>query len=307
MEPAHVQQLETSVIGVVGWSPDERTFAWRGERVTTRSDPEGSWDVGRAVEGHTLSIDGEQRTWVLQLEGDTSDLGVTPDAAGFAPIERVASRHRAPTAGVQAWYEGVRVPLDGRWLFAEPTEELASPEDPRIPVSKPSADTNTAAVTWSRCAARPRLALVFDDWTAVPYGGGPVPGWIQAIDSPSGRWFAVVAAVNPYWHMRSGHLAGRGAVALVPAGFETQLLRAPGQEAVAQELRAALTPDWVVVDVSEALKQRERSVVYAAAGREEAAARLASRIPGGASVEPLTWEVPQACLVVALGASAVAR
>lgn len=309
MQPAHVQQVETSVVGVVGWSPDERTFAWRGELAVTRDLEEYAEDAGRAVLGHTLSTAGEQRSWVVQVEGDVGELPQPLDPTGFAAVEQVAGWHRAAPEGLSAYYQGVPVPMDGRWLFAEPPDEDGPDRepDPRIPLGDDASYAGAAVVTWSRCAKRDRIALEFRGWTWVPYSGDPVPGWIRGFPSPSGRWIAVVAAANPYWHMRSGYSAARGGVALVPAGFETQVLRKAAQAEVAERLKTELSPDWVVVEVADALGARDRSVVYAAAGREEEAALLASRIPGGASVEPLTWDVPQACLVVALGASAGER
>ncbi len=51
---------------------------------------------------------------------------------------------------------------------------------------------------------------------------------------------------------------------------------------------------------------RNRSVVYAAKGNEMDAARIAAALPGGATVEPLTWTA-QFDVVVALGHSAQGR
>ena len=50
-------------------------------------------------------------------------------------------------------------------------------------------------------------------------------------------------------------------------------------------------------------KARDASVVYSAAGSEEAAARIAAAIPGGATVDKLSWET-QADVVVAIGKTA---
>ena len=302
MQPAFVQGIDDSVIEVVGWAPDERSFAWRGEQVTSRDEAEYSTDVGRATLGRSLSVDGAQHTWVVQVEGEVEGLPGPPDAAGFAAVEAVASRHHRDPGGLRAYYDGVPVPLGADLLFAAPPtgEDTEPPRDdlPRVDGD----DAGTLAVTWSRCAARPRIALRTDRWTWTPYAGDPVPGWVSAFRSPSGRWMAVVASIHPYWHMRAGFRPAGGAVALVPTGPETQLLVPPGAAPdTVRALADGLSPDFVVVDVGQALQRRARSVVFAAPGQEEPAKALAARIPGGATVEPLTWEVPQACLVVALG------
>jgi hypothetical protein len=63
---------------------------------------------------------------------------------------------------------------------------------------------------------------------------------------------------------------------------------------------AGLTPAFV----GKALKAREKSAVYFGEGFKAQADQIAAALPGGASVEKLTWKSP-ADVVVAVGASAV--
>lgn len=58
----------------------------------------------------------------------------------------------------------------------------------------------------------------------------------------------------------------------------------------------------VVTGTDQALKARATSVVYAAEGQEDFAATVAKAIPGGATVEKLTWQT-EAEVVVAAGNS----
>ena len=67
--------------------------------------------------------------------------------------------------------------------------------------------------------------------------------------------------------------------------------------------KAVKVADSVAVQVEQALKERDASVVYAAPGLEAEAARAAAAIPGGAKVDKLNWKV-NAELVVALGKTA---
>lgn len=76
---------------------------------------------------------------------------------------------------------------------------------------------------------------------------------------------------------------------------------APGTEAKAA---AALdTAGFAVTSWEAAQAKRATSVVYAGKGQEALAKKLAEALPGGATVEPLTWKA-KVDVVVALGSSA---
>jgi hypothetical protein len=73
----------------------------------------------------------------------------------------------------------------------------------------------------------------------------------------------------------------------------------------AEKISAALAKaGFTVLKVSAAKKPRDKSVVFAAAGHEAEAKKLAAAVPGGAEVQTLDWKSPLD-LVVALGPDAV--
>ena len=244
-------------------------------------------------------------------------------AAAFTARIATASRHRDGWSGELGQLElrlGDRgVPRGPRGVFHQPGEELVEQwGETAVAFSRDAADDRQllggsrvtspfpADVTYRRCAERPRSVLPMW-WPAVPMVVVPVAGWVDAFVKPDGAWLAVVVSAEPFAHMRAGRLARRGAVALVPTGPETQLLHPAGASAEAvAAFGASLSPSFVVTHVGEAKAERATSVVYAAEGWEEAALALTAEVPGGAVVEPLTWSVPTACLVVALGSSAEA-
>jgi hypothetical protein len=82
---------------------------------------------------------------------------------------------------------------------------------------------------------------------------------------------------------------------------ENKILSKVARPAAAAVAKAGLTPAFV----GKALKARDRSVVYFGDGFKEHADKIAAALPGGATVEKLSWKTP-ADLVVAVGSSAVA-
>jgi hypothetical protein len=74
-------------------------------------------------------------------------------------------------------------------------------------------------------------------------------------------------------------------------------------EAAAVDRVDAALRDLGLIQRAPAKAERQVSVVYAASGYEADAAVIASRIPGGATVEPLSWRATQH-VVVAVGTSA---
>jgi hypothetical protein len=68
--------------------------------------------------------------------------------------------------------------------------------------------------------------------------------------------------------------------------------------------KAAEGAGLTVVFTGKAKQPRDSTIVYAAEGFEEVASRAAAAMPGGATVEALSWEVA-ADVVVAVGKSAL--
>lgn len=89
-----------------------------------------------------------------------------------------------------------------------------------------------------------------------------------------------------------------------PQTRSIQLLTLPGV-APAPYVAALRGLGWYGILTGEALAKRKGSVVYHRPEAADAAATLAAQLPGGATVEPLTWDAPTP-LVVALGSAAPA-
>jgi hypothetical protein len=132
--------------------------------------------------------------------------------------------------------------------------------------------------------------------------GSYQPGRVEVFWSPDGRRAAFVT--NWGWVMPEN--PGHGEVLFVPAaGPRLELLTDSkfSDAAARAAMRALDSAGVVVLRRGKAKSARESSVVYASKGAEDFAAKVAAAVPGGASVEPLTWKA-EAEVVLALGASA---
>jgi hypothetical protein len=130
-------------------------------------------------------------------------------------------------------------------------------------------------------------------------GGRVKPFW-----SPDGShvaWLLDAAPANPF----SGDpgyfqvvISGDGSLAIELVA-DVSLLRTVAPK-VSKALQGA---GFYPARIGKAVKKREGTVVYTAKGSEAVAKKIAGAIPGGASVEALTWKTD--CeVVVAVGASA---
>jgi hypothetical protein len=135
-----------------------------------------------------------------------------------------------------------------------------------------------------------------------------VTGQADSIDtlsvywSPDGRYVAWVVSPSRFHGMDGSSLVTASVGA---AGPQVQVLGMPEVLKVAtSKVTAAVEKQGaMVVFVGRAKKARATSVVYAAAGSEREAQAIAKALPGGGTVEALTWAAGVE-LVVALGASA---
>lgn len=120
--------------------------------------------------------------------------------------------------------------------------------------------------------------------------------------SPDGRYLAWAISASA-WRGMDGSFPVDFTVG-AGGGVRAQLLAAPAVLTQAQGRlldameKAGLTP----VFVGPAQKAREKTVIYAAKGFEAVAATLAKALPGGATVEALTWQAG-VDVVVAAGKS----
>jgi len=143
------------------------------------------------------------------------------------------------------------------------------------------------------------------------------------------RMWANGAAITFSWSPTCNHVAwsikGRGidestAAGRVDDGFfsTAPLLIRPAGPAIHvmahESATAAMEPVLAALAAAgfpahsgpNALKARTKSVVYSFGGMMEVAKKIAAAVPGGATVEPLTWK-SEADIVVAAGTSALKR
>jgi hypothetical protein len=124
----------------------------------------------------------------------------------------------------------------------------------------------------------------------------------QTYWSPDGHYVAFVVR-STLWSGGGGMYGVEGYVGA--AGPRVQVLAVKDVLAAAKApaVKAVEVAGGVVVFAGPAKKARERSVIYAAKGSEALAKAIAVGVPGGATVEALSWKT-EAEVVVALGASA---
>ena len=142
-------------------------------------------------------------------------------------------------------------------------------------------------------------------WPPCPLGHTPEADSIDTLSvywSPDGRYVAWVVSPSRFHGMDGSSLVTASVGA---AGPQVQVLGMPEVLKVAtSKVTAAVEKQGaMVVFVGRAKKARATSVVYAAAGSEREAQAIAKALPGGGTVEALTWAAGVE-LVVALGASA---
>jgi hypothetical protein len=122
--------------------------------------------------------------------------------------------------------------------------------------------------------------------------------------SPDGRYVLWIVGTTDWMGMdgssRVTLLVGGG------GGPRTQILAAADvlEKVTPGVTKAAEASGLTVVFTGKAKKARDTTVVYAAKGFEEVAAKAAAAMPGGATVEPLSWEAG-ADVVIAAGRSAL--
>ncbi|HOX42408.1 MAG TPA: hypothetical protein PK668_02365 [Myxococcota bacterium] len=131
---------------------------------------------------------------------------------------------------------------------------------------------------------------------------GNLQGEVTVAWSPDGKRAA--------WVLHRGYAMmndfGFARLAVTPAaGPRIELLGAKKVLAAARaKVEGALAKGGlVIVRAGEAVKERPKSVVYAAKGLEDVGGQVAALVPGGAAVEALTWRA-FGDVVIALGDSA---
>lgn len=192
-----------------------------------------------------------------------------------------------------------------KWLEAHPLAPVkAGREGPNGAVAEIVVTKNKLGGTWSDKAV----------WTPAGYSGSELRVSRGGKSYISVDWFSSVDNARPIWAPDGKHLAwflwssyaqmndDNFSLCFGSAGFpRVHVLGAPALlKTRAPEVRNTLDGQgFVTTYVGKALKARDTTVIYAAKGMDEEAAKAAKAI-GGAKIEPLSWTV-DADLVVALG------
>jgi hypothetical protein len=134
-------------------------------------------------------------------------------------------------------------------------------------------------------------AMYEPHWTATPY-------W-----DPTGHRVLFQLKEGVAKTMR-GEDGGNIQFVLVPCGTRVDVLAPAGLEAATGKVAEAVEKTgFTVTSIGPAKAARAATVIYADDAHMEVAQKLVSVIPGGATVEKLTWK-PKAHIVVAIGDSA---
>ena len=177
-------------------------------------------------------------------------------------------------------------------------------DDADKPVTKKSSTSwtvsNAAKVTLATTCGKDKQSEVLEQtmdamfapsWTATPY-------W-----EPSGHRVLFVLQEAVTKTMR-GPAGGDVQYVIVPCGPRVQVVATKDVEAATGKIVDAVEKAGpTVVEVGPAKQARAATVIYATDAYKAAAEKLAAAIPGGATVDKLTWK-PKADIVVAVGASA---
>lgn len=295
--------LALAQVEVLGWSKDS---AWFALQRSVDNGGAGGTSAGSVAVQVVGAVTAEKQEFHLKDFGD--DKGEVVDAKGTAAFEawrrahpltqatparaskdgRASAELTAKDAAVTGWSnDGGGFAFDGA-LIECPDDGSANMGGCGV---KPA--TLTA---WLTVAGKKRPAATF---TVAGRNGKVTPYW-----SPDGSrvaWVLEASAPNPF----SGdpmkvlvEFSGNGSMAVELLADEALLKQIAPK--VASALRKAGFPP---ARSGKAVKPREKSVVYAASGSEAVAKQVAAAVPGGATVEPLSWKT-DCDVVVAVGKSA---
>ena len=248
------------------------------------------------IEGVTK--DGRYLTWTgNDGEGDPEQRLVVRDLISGAEV--VLSDYDAENSE--------RVPAGKKWREAHPLVAAVpgrtSPDKSRVLGLEQGAAVTGAWVgdEWSSQGGEWTM-VVTHDGKASPVASMSVANAIDVFWTPDGKHTLFVA-----------HHSGHG---MRDPGYDELIIGTDGNPAVglavdksrlkdAEKIAGALgKTGFTVVSITPAQKAREKSVVFAAAGSEADAQRLAAAVPGGATVEKMGWKSPLP-LVIALGPAAL--
>jgi hypothetical protein len=326
-----------SEINLLGWSGDGQYIAWthsdsassaaktyflqKGRKRVRIKDPEKLPEGDRAKlvvkeseedmqQDETVSLatvrdvrSGDEKRFLLSYKALTYE-GTTkgalkqkyaglPDAAAFEAWKKAHALVRSPAR---------QGPRGGR------AEVSVKVQDDQTAAGTPKWKRNT--ISWSvdgpvkvtLAAARDKdrgqetieqtmEAMYAPTWSGTPF-------W-----DPTGRRVLFLLEEEVTETMR-GPAGGKVELYVVPCAPRVEVLAPAGLEGATGRVADAVEKaGFAVVATGAARQPRQATVVYAPEAHAESAARIAAAVPGGATVEKLTWR-PKADVVVAIGDSA---
>jgi len=279
---------------ILGWTADGRYFAYELIRniqePDVMEDPVGTAVLAAIVDTHTDT----QEFYLLSLEMEGplnfEDEGAAewrqlPDKEAFDawrskhPIKKPEHQVECGDARLSLneqdleGYPGKRPPLSGvdRFLISGATNLQVGVE--------------TQGKLW------PHVEL--NRWVELQFAWSPTCQFIAYLLGDYEPPGASVGILNP-----------QNPVLVKPVGPGIHIMAHKSAEDTVEPVFQALESGGFVPHVGPAaIKDRARTVVYSRTAAREAAKRVAALVPGGATVEVLTWQSP-ADIVVAIGTSA---
>lgn len=157
--------------------------------------------------------------------------------------------------------------------------------------AKVTLSTTCGKVTNSETIEQAMGAMYTPSWKATPH-------W-----DPSGRHVVFLMEEAVAKTMR-GPDGGHRQYVIVPCGLRVSVVGPADAAAQKDKVAAALeTAGYNISDIGPAKAKRPATVIYADGANTAEAEKLAKLVPGGATVDKLTWK-PKADIVVAVGDSA---
>jgi len=290
-------------------NPDKLSAADRARLVAEEDDMDGQEDERAWLATVTDVRTGEAQRYLLKyaalsFEGRTKGelkkkVAALPDGRAFEAWKKGRTFVKGPgRGGPHGCKADVAVAIEHRSEDGDDGDAQAPPRWKRDRISWTV--SYQAKVTLASVCGPDRSTEIVEQGMAAQY----VPEWSATpYWDPTGRRVLFVfeeAVTNTMRGPDGGHLEYH----VVTAGPRVELLAPDGLAAATGKVADAVeAAGFAVVATGTAKQERAATVVYADDAHAAIAAKIAAAIPGGATVDKLTWK-PKADVVVAIGASA---
>lgn len=293
---------------LLGWSSDGHFVVWTAVETSSSEPPEEAGGMAPPETDETATIAFVHDVWrgtserfvlaykVLTANGHKkaplkTALAKLPDAAAFTAWKKSHSLIKKAAKAGPSGSLAVKIDQAVQDGGDPPTTSGATTKWHVGTTTKVTASTSCGAEHASELIEQDMAGMYEPDWTATSY-------W-----SSTGRHVFVELVEATVRTMR-GPDGGRQQYIVLPCGVRVEVDAPAGLEAAAGPVAEAVDKAGLaVVSIGTAKAHRAATVIYADDAHTAAATKLAAKIPGGATVDKLTWK-PKADLVVAIGDSA---